>query len=534
MVHSGHGTQREQSRCPDRQGRARCRRPNERASHSHRAVAGVGVEHLQLELLGGRDPKRVVDAALLDRRGLEARLDKQGPRGVDVVVHQVEARLEWGIALELADDDVGAAAQLDDRELVPADDRPDAHGLEPTGGGGHVAGPEEDMPGGGEGAVVGAHAGRLPHRRLDLTRVCVEGLASSIERGGASRGDFVLLASSAVHPSTCAVRLCLFAGVLAGSACANTVPESQPLDRQDSPAPSSEAPVDSVDTDDETFTQVSAGWGFACALRADKSLICWGEDDLGQSSLAPAGQFDSVKAGFGYACAIESETHQLSCWGRNDEFEAGWLAGNVPQGQFDAVYLAERRACAIRSESGHLVCWWNDGDRDVVWDNEGWARDISFASAWIDRDFICGVRTDNGELACSPTSSERKLPAGPFVEVYNHCALRGDGQVVCFPVAYKYAQEPVPALRFDHLATGSGFEPCGLEADSGRVMCWHGDAAGLGEPPDTAFTSLSTSWGLACAIRASDGQPQCWGKHVDEGLLRPTPPKPSRRQEATP
>ncbi len=319
-----------------------------------------------------------------------------------------------------------------------------------------------------------------------------------------------------------------FAGLYAAGACATVPPEEVTHAGNVEPAqPSAQAPSpsDPEAPPQERFSQVSAGWGLACAIRGDRSLLCWGEDDLGQSSLAPAGRYDSVKAGFGYACAIESETQQLHCWGRRDEYKEGWLAGHAPRGQFDAVYVAEWRACAIRSGSGHLVCWGSEGDQDVVWDNEGWARDIPFASVWIDRDSTCGVRRDNGDLACSPTSFKRELPAGPFVEVYNHCALRQDGEVVCFPVADKYDDEPAPSVRFSHLGTGSGFEPCGLDAESGRVLCWHGDASGLGTPPDAAFTSLSTSWGLACAIRASDGEPQCWGKHVDEGLVAATPPE---------
>jgi len=322
--------------------------------------------------------------------------------------------------------------------------------------------------------------------------------------------------------------------VLGVGACA-TAPKSvaQPPAAA-SPRSPLESPAEAAEPTRERFTQVSAGWGFACAIRSDKTLLCWGDDELGESSQAPAGQFDTVRAGFGYGCAIASTTHKLVCWGRDDEWKEGWLAGAAPQGQFDDVYVGEWRACAIRTGSGHLVCWGRALGRDVVWDNHGWARDIPFANVWIDRDFVCGVRRDNGELACSPTDSPRVLPEGPFVQVYNHCALRETGETICFPVAYKYDDEPVPQERFSRLATGSGFEPCGLVAQTGRVVCWHGDASGFKNLPDVAFTSLSTSWGLACGIRAEDGAVTCWGEQVDEGRVAAMPPYSSSSAQPPP
>ena len=62
-----------------------------------------------------------------------------------------------------------------------------------------------------------------------------------------------------------------------------------------------------------TFAQVSAGTGFACALKAGGSIICWGDDSYGQTE-APAGTFTQVSAGGGVACALKG-SGAIFCWG---------------------------------------------------------------------------------------------------------------------------------------------------------------------------------------------------------------------------
>ncbi len=319
--------------------------------------------------------------------------------------------------------------------------------------------------------------------------------------------------------------------VLFGSllvACASQ-PATSPAAPAPAPAPSSAPPKARESVDDAAperptkapgYRQVSAGFRLACAIRGDESVVCWGDDELGATSLVPKGRYRSVRAGFDYACAIAADTNALTCWGRRDEWKSVWIAGAAPEGAFDEVYVAEWRACAIRSGSGHLVCWTSEGERPVVTDNEGWARDIPFAKLWIDRDYTCGIRRDNGELACNPVGRPRELPAGPFVDIYNHCARRADGELRCFPIA---DSDEVPEDAFASLATGSGFYPCGLLRESARPLCWHGATADP-RAPDVPLASLSTAWGLSCGVRADTHEVLCWGDDVDEGHIAPTPP----------
>jgi hypothetical protein len=69
------------------------------------------------------------------------------------------------------------------------------------------------------------------------------------------------------------------------------------------------------------FTQVSTASEYICAIRADGSLHCWGDDTDGQTS-PPSGTFTQVSSGYTHACGIRTDG-ALLCWGRLQVFVAG-------------------------------------------------------------------------------------------------------------------------------------------------------------------------------------------------------------------
>jgi alpha-tubulin suppressor-like RCC1 family protein len=89
------------------------------------------------------------------------------------------------------------------------------------------------------------------------------------------------------------------------------------------------------------MTQVSVGFGFACAVRADNAVFCWGINDAGQlgrgfvtagQSLLPAAAIPGLKArtvsaGYNHACAVAIDSTVL-CWGAN---KYGQLGNNQSQ-----------------------------------------------------------------------------------------------------------------------------------------------------------------------------------------------------------
>jgi alpha-tubulin suppressor-like RCC1 family protein len=70
-----------------------------------------------------------------------------------------------------------------------------------------------------------------------------------------------------------------------------------------------------------TFVSVSTSDGFACAVRTDGTLACWGDNSSSQATPPPGADFVSVGAGQHFACAVRTNG-TIACWGMNTSGEA--------------------------------------------------------------------------------------------------------------------------------------------------------------------------------------------------------------------
>jgi len=105
-----------------------------------------------------------------------------------------------------------------------------------------------------------------------------------------------------------------------------------------------------------SFSSVSVGYGFACAIRTDGSLLCWGEDSDNQTT-APSGSFLSLSAGMGAACAVNSE-QAVVCWGRTFTPLYTYGPTEAPGGTYTSVSVGDTFACGVMTD-GTLACWGN-------------------------------------------------------------------------------------------------------------------------------------------------------------------------------
>jgi len=96
-----------------------------------------------------------------------------------------------------------------------------------------------------------------------------------------------------------------------------------------------------------SIKQVSVGYGFACAVRSDNAVLCWGRNDAGQlgrgsvtgnPSLFPATPITglaarTVSAGYNHACAVALD-NSVQCWGADEYGQLGngksQITGNFP------------------------------------------------------------------------------------------------------------------------------------------------------------------------------------------------------------
>ena len=136
----------------------------------------------------------------------------------------------------------------------------------------------------------------------------------------------------------------------------------------------------------ERYQAMSSGSGFACGLREDGTIKCWGANSAhGEKGLtrSPGGLYKAISAGYYGSCAIRTNG-RLNCWGRVD--------GGEPRGRFVAVEMGEFSACAIR-EDRRLHCWGREDGGLLEYPDEEF---VSVSATFL---YACGVRTD-GSASC--------------------------------------------------------------------------------------------------------------------------------------
>jgi Regulator of chromosome condensation (RCC1) repeat len=241
-----------------------------------------------------------------------------------------------------------------------------------------------------------------------------------------------------------------------------------------------------------TFTAVSAGEFYSCAIRTDGTLACWGYKAHGRAT-PPTGTFTAVSAGPDYACAIRTD-RTLTCWGR-----IYWQPGDLPSGPMTAVSAGQGHACAIRGD-GTLACWGS---------LENWSEEMDEAG--------------NGMVEPVPPGTFTAVSAGGGTRV---CALRSNRALVCWGTDddWDYYEKLVsrqPTGRFAAVSVGSLYA-CAIRAD-GRLACWGDNRSGQAKPPPGTFAAVAASSvaldAATCAIRA-DGTLACWGS-TTYGQVKP-------------
>lgn len=260
----------------------------------------------------------------------------------------------------------------------------------------------------------------------------------------------------------------------------------------------------------------------ACAIRVDESLVCWGNDDFGQTK-APAGRFDEVSVGSEFVCGLRTSGSAI-CWGNLSTRGLG----ERPAGRFQHISAGADDACA-----------WESGSTAVCWGSNGWGEDIVPGPPFTTVTGNCAIRADQS-LACWGIP-RNVLPSGRFREVSEGsigdvsegrigleaagCAVRVDGALTCWWF-YRYdhpEQDSLPSGRLEDVSVGNG-EACAIHV-GGRIVCWGGDPHV--RVPAGTFTRLYVGETTACAIRTS-GVLACWSIYPGSPAL---PSHPGRFKE---
>jgi alpha-tubulin suppressor-like RCC1 family protein len=301
-----------------------------------------------------------------------------------------------------------------------------------------------------------------------------------------------------------------------------------------------------------TSASTSGDQGVSCALLADGTVDCWGDNrygDLGNGSSGNSAtpvpvnglsNATSISIGDDFACARLS-TGAVKCWGfgANGELGNGSTANsstpvavsNITGALFVSAGSAgagEGSACALLSD--HTVACWGNNDYGQL----GVPTSTISSSVPIPLPNLTGVESiavggltscalsTGGNVSCwgldasGPTplavpglqGSVTAISAGPS----SACALLADGSVTCWGLATATApMSGVPSLT-NATAIAVGDIACALLSD-GTQTCWEPGATGNLAPQNlTGVTAISTAVQFACAL-LTGGTVACWGQN---------------------
>lgn len=259
-----------------------------------------------------------------------------------------------------------------------------------------------------------------------------------------------------------------------------------------------ERPPVAVAVDLGASSSVSTGIEHSCRVRRDLSVVCWGDNQYGQSS-PPQGSFTLISAGQSHSCGVTTDG-SVMCWGNHSYGQS-----SPPEGVFKSVSAGLTHSCGVKTD-GLLECW---GGNDAGKSSPPVGAFASVSAGWF---HTCGVDT-HGVLSCwgDDVYGQARPPGGNFTSVSagqrHSCAVRADGFVVCWG-SDDNGQSSPPGGTFVSISSGS-LHNCGLKTE-GFVECWGNDHYGQARPPDGVFASVSSGLFHSCGVR-TNGSVECWG-----------------------
>lgn len=333
---------------------------------------------------------------------------------------------------------------------------------------------------------------------------------------------------------------------------------------------------------------IAAGTAHTCVVLADGRARCWGANTAGQvgdgpigvdrpNSVLVAGLSNAVgiTAGFAHTCALLADGTGR-CWGENFSGQLGTASTNATStftspvpiaGLVDAVSIIAGRVhtCALIAD-GSARCWGFNlarqlGDGTTVTSQRFpvAVRDVANAVALgAAQNHTCALLAE-GTTRCWGSDSAGAftltLGGGSFAARAvaagraHTCAVRGNGQVSCWGSNSAgqvgngtTTAQRVPATVLSNAVTvaSGGDHSCALIAN-GTARCWGannfgqlGDGSAINRSLPVTVSGLANAVAIAtgddhsCALRAN-GSEVCWGSNsagqlgVGGGALRLTP-----------
>ncbi len=255
---------------------------------------------------------------------------------------------------------------------------------------------------------------------------------------------------------------------------------------------------------------------YACGLRPGGEAECWSKvtkGEAGEANGPPEGEkFTQVEVGWGDACGVRAD-NTLLCWNRHSEIddrvidrviafhEKFHMLDNVRQ-----LEIGRGDACALFVD-GTVQCFF-----DLLQETE--ALSGVFSSVSVSSDHACGLRP-TGAVECWGSDEHGKAspPKGEFTELAASadftCGLRPSGEVECWGDAGRHSKVVAPKEPLMLIDAGWG----------GHNDPWPFER--LNDLVPITIRSIKF-WGYSCGLR-EDGSLHCWGNNQQDNLLHNSP-----------
>ncbi len=310
------------------------------------------------------------------------------------------------------------------------------------------------------------------------------------------------------------------------------------------------------------FRALSGNGEHICLIKSsDKSLWCWGANDVSQLGLnntrdsstfnriARDSEWLSVSTGYNHTCGIEDYTEEdpnnpasflrfkrLYCWGGNALGQLG-IGTTITQStifdvetdfEWTQVSPGNKHTCAIRLD-GSLWCWGDNSNSQlghVITDNTR-ASQVDINTDWkqikSSDQFTCGIRTIASE-------EDRRIYCWGLNDKYQ----LGDGTTTLRNIPTDI--DDTNTLNTDWKKVSLGKQHgCALKQTSGALYCWGDNTYGqlgdgsintspIAKQVSNTNSGIISSWqdvasgqNHTCAV-ASSNELFCWGNN-DAGQL---------------
>lgn len=279
-----------------------------------------------------------------------------------------------------------------------------------------------------------------------------------------------------------------------------------------------DAPSDGEPTDASgpCVLSITAGAADSCAIKADRSLWCWGLHEHSTTPVEVDQDVAQVSAGYAHVCERKLDG-TVWCWGSNVEGQLGDGTTNdapspiaVPIANAVDVSAGDHHTCAVKND-GTVWCWGVNG--------EGQLGDGTFQLFEPSPVQVQNIATATQVSAGSHHTCVR-TEQGAWCFGFNGSGQLGNG-TSGWPAN---APIPVTALGADVVEVATGIAHSCARVSDGTIWCWGASGATGTEAPDAPIdplpvradslpklaTQLVARTGHTCVI-ATDGSGWCWG-----------------------